>query len=205
MKKLLFSFAVLAFCACNSSKKKTESPVGNSSLEQRLAEYMKLNDDMNLDKIMDYIYPKLFTIAPRHEILKAMKDGFNNEEVKVELDSMKIDRLYPVFEMNKDSFAKITYSMVMLMNFATQKDSTDESNGGSQNEFIMESMAANYGKENVSYNEKTGAIKIRQISSMVAVKDGYAKEWSFVSLKEDDPMINKLFSKEVLEKLATYK
>lgn len=39
---------------------------------------------------------------------------------------------------------------------------------------------------------------------MVAIKDEYAKEWSFVELKEDDPMTEKLFTKELLAKLATY-
>ncbi len=204
MKNIVVVLSILALCACGSSKKKAETADAGAPLEQRLSEFMKLNDEMNLEKIMDYIYPKLFDIAPRNEILKAMKDGFDNAEVKVELDSMKVDKIYPVFEMDKGSYAKITYSMVMLMNFKNSKDSAAASDN-SQNEFIKASIAEKYGEENVTMDEATGVIRIRTASPMVAVKDESAKEWCFVNLNDDDPMINKLFSKEVLDKLATYK
>jgi hypothetical protein len=205
MKNIVVVLSILALCACGSSKKKVESPDNSvASLEQRLTEFMKLNDEMNMEMIMDYIYPKLFDIVPRNELLKAMKDGLDNENVKVELDSMKVDKIHPIFEMDKGSYAKITYSMVMLMNFKNSNDSA-EAKDNSQNEFIMASIAEKYGEENVSMDEATGVIRIRTVSPMVAVKDELAKEWCFVNLKEDDPMINKLFSKEVLDKLATYK
>ncbi|MBC7874049.1 MAG: hypothetical protein H7Y01_08635 [Ferruginibacter sp.] len=199
MKKLFFAFIICALCACGSSKKKTENKGNGTSLDQRLSEFMQVNDEMNLEKVMDYIYPKLFTIVPREEMLEAMKSGFNNEEVKVELDSLKIDRVNPEFEMAQGRYAKISYSMVMLMDFKISKDSID-TNGPR----MVEMLAAEYGEENVSLDKATGIIRIRTSSPMVAVKDEYAKEWSFVNLKEEDPLVNKLFSKEVLDKLATY-
>jgi hypothetical protein len=205
MKNIVVVLSILALCACDSSKKKVESPDNSvASLEQRLTGFMKLNEEMNLEKIMDYIYPKLFDIVPRNELLKAMKNGFDNEYVKIDLDSMKVDKIHPVFEMDKGSYAKITYSMVMLMSFKNSKDSAD-ANDNSQNELIKASMAEKYGEENVSMDEATGIIRIHTASPMVAVKDELAKEWCFVNLNEGDSMLNKLFSKEVLDKLATYK
>lgn len=211
MKKLVFVFAVLVFCACGS-KKKTEA--GNGSLEKRLAEFMKLNDEMNMEKMMDYIYPKLFTIAPRESVMKAMKDGFDSEEVKVELDSLKVDKIYPVFEMDKGSYAKVNYSMIMFMDLKKPKDSidkpvTDHSIGKeypAPTATLMQSIMENeFGKENVSVDSQTGSIKVYAKSPMIAVKDEYAKEWSFINFKKDNEMFAKLFSKEVLDKLATYK
>jgi hypothetical protein len=204
MKKIVVIVSILVLCACGSSKKKVESSTTGSSLEQRLTEFMKLNDEMNLEKIMDFIYPKLFDIAPRKDILQAMKDGFDNEEVKIEMDSLKVDKIYPVFEIDKGSYAKVTYSMVMVMKVKNTKDSADV-NDNAQNELIKATMSEKYGVENVRMNDATGVIKIRTASPMVAVKDALAKEWCFVNLNEEDPMINKLFSKEVLDKLATYK
>lgn len=202
MKKLLFVLSVLIFCACGSSKKKVASTDGGATLEQRLADFMKANDEMNFETVMDYTYPKLFTIAPRKDLLKAMKDAFNTDEVKIELDSLRIDTVFSVFKIGDGSYAKVKYSMNMLLDFSIAKDSIDT--GDKKNDFVLQSIAAKYGAENVSKDENTGIIKIRNTSNMVAIKDEYAKEWSFVNLTEDEPMINKLFSKEVLDKLATY-
>lgn len=204
MKKILVVFAILALGACGSSKKKVETADNSSSMEQRLTEFMKLNEEMNMEKIMDYVHPKLFTIVPRKDLLQAMKDGFNSEEVKVDIDSMKVDKIHPVFEMDNASYAKINYSMLMLMDFNNAADSTAEVDE-EQSEFMRKTMAAEYGEENVSVDEATGIIKIRASSIMIAVKEKSDKEWYFVNLKEEDPMMTKIFSKEVIDKIGTYK
>lgn len=202
MKKLFFILSVLIFCACGSSKKKADSTGEGATLEQRLADFMKANDKMDFEKVMDYTYPKLFTLAPRAQLVKAMKDAFNNEEVKVELDSLRIDTVFSVFKIGDGSYAKVRYTMNMLMDFGVAKDSSGSDD--KKSDYILQSITAKYGAENVSADEKTGVITIRNTSDMVAVKDEYAKEWSFVNLNKEDPMINKLFSKEVLDKLDTY-
>lgn len=202
MKKLVFVLSVLIFCACDSTKKKVPSTNEGTTLEQRLADFMKANDKMDFEKVMDYTYPKLFTLAPRTQLVKAMKDAFNNEEVKVELDSLRIDTVFAVFKIGDGSYAKVRYTMNMLMDFSVAKDSSDSDD--KKSDYILQSITAKYGAENVSADEKTGIIKIRNTSDMVAIKDEYAKEWSFVNLNKEEPMINKLFSKEVLDKLDTY-
>ena len=202
MKKLVFVLSVLIFCACGSTKKKVPSTNEGTTLEQRLADFMKANDKMDFEKVMDYTYPKLFTLAPRTQLVKAMKDAFNNEEVKVELDSLRIDTVFAVFKIGDGSYAKVRYTMNMLMDFSVAKDSSDSDD--KKSDYILQSITAKYGAENVSADEKTGIIKIRNTSDMVAIKDEYAKEWSFVNLNKEEPMINKLFSKEVLDKLDTY-
>ncbi|GEM_PF-839852 len=204
MKKLVFAFSVLMLCAAGTAQKEAETAGSATSLEERLATFMRLNEEMDLEGVMDYVYPKLFTIVPRNELLKAMKDAFNSEEVKVELDSMKVDKVYPVFEQEKGSYTKVTYSIVLIMDFNPSKDSIADKDD-SQNELIRASMAEQFGEDNVSLDEVTGVLRVRTTSPMVAVKDELSIEWTFLNLKEEDPMMNKLFSKEVLDKLATYK
>lgn len=207
MKQIWIVFVVLLLVGCKSSdtKKETLSKDGttestskvNGSLEQRLSEFMQVNDKMDLEKVLDYTYPKLFEIVPRPQLLEAMKQGFNNDEVKVELDSLQVDKIHPIFDEGKGSYAKVIYSMVM--NMSLLKNNNDEETS----KVILATLREKYGENNVTSNE-AGVIRIRTTSPMVAVKDAYAKEWSFVNLKDDDPMIEKLFSKEVLDKLATY-
>lgn len=201
MKNLILGLIVLIFCACGASKDKKADSSDNVSLESRLASFMKANDNMNIEEMADYLYPKLFTIAPKADLIKSMQETFNGDEMKVELDEVKVDTLYPVFESGEGKYAKVKYSMIMRMNFINTADSTAYNKEMLEN--IMQSMAAEYGAENISLDEK-GIISIKEKSVMVAIKDEYAKEWSFVELKENDPMTDKLFTKELLAKLATY-
>ena len=199
--KRLFVVGILALSACGSSKKKADpssTSSDSSSIEQRLAEFTRLNEEMKFEEIMDYVYPKVFTIEPKEELVKAMKEGFDNEEVKIDIDSMKVDKIHPVFEMDNASHAKINYSMLMLMSFNNSKDSE-------QSELIRAGMAQKYGDKNVSIDEVTGNLVIRASSIMVAIKERSDKEWYFVNLNEEDPMMTKIFSKEVIDKLSTYK
>ena len=200
MKKLIFALSVLVFCACGDSKKKVAGNETDHSLQTRLDEFMKVNDEMNFEKIMDYTYPKLFTIVPRTQLMETIKEGFDNKDFKIELDSLRVDSLYPVFQSGKGSYAKIRYSMVML--FYSKDTSSVEKD--SSLEMIRQSLATKYGEENVILNEAAKLIRIRISSPMAAVKDEYAKEWSFVNLNTEDDFIKKLFDKEVLDKLATY-
>ena len=204
MKKLLFVLSIFVLCACGSSKKKVESSDNSSSLERRLTEFMKLNEEMNFEKIMDYIYPKAFSIVPRNQLLQAMKEGYANNVVKIKLDSMKVDKIYPTFEMGNGYYAKITYNMTMLLKLTHSTDSI-ETNDISQSELIRASMAKKYGDDNVSIDEATGLIRIRTTDQMIAVRDKSVENWCFVNLNKEDSLINKIFSKEVLDKIATYK
>lgn len=198
MRKLLALFGILAVIGCGSSDKKEKEITEGATLEQRLADYMKYTDEMNMDKMLDYIYPKLFTIAPRKQLQKLMEDAYNSEEVSVTLDSLKLEKIHPVFQMEGGSYAKVDYSMLMIMKL---KDPGEES----PYELLLAGFEEEFGKGNVRYDDTNGSFRVQQKSTSIAVKDKYAKEWSFAELnKDDDVMLKKLFSKEVLEKIDSF-
>ena len=51
----------------------------DEALEKRLKEFLVFNETMQIDKVLDYTYPKLFTIAPKAQMLEAMQNAFDNE------------------------------------------------------------------------------------------------------------------------------
>ncbi|NOT49770.1 MAG: hypothetical protein HOP10_00660 [Chitinophagaceae bacterium] len=206
MKKILFVLIAFLFIACggNSSKDKTENTTGgiDPALEKRLAEYMKLNEELDFNRLMDYIYPKVFDLAPREDMVEAMEDFFKSEEIKVKLEDLKIDKVHPVFTVKDGSYAKIDYSMVVLFDMSSEGDSMEKKE---QNDLIVKSMAEKYGEGNVGIDKETGMIRVRMGTPMIAIKDEIVKDWSFISYKKDDPFLDKILSKEVQDKLATYK
>lgn len=159
---------------------------------------MEASKNMDFDKIMDYTYPKLFTIAPRAAMKEQLEKTFNNESIKVELDSLKATKIHPEFTVEENKYAKINYSMLMRMHIKSAESGT------SQMDFIVASLKEKYGEDKVSVNE-SGVIKINMTSNMVAIKEKSAKEWTFINLNaEDKQLMDKLLSKEVQDKLATY-
>ena len=55
----------------------------DAALTARLNSFIKANDELNFDKILDFTYPKVFTIAPREKMKEALEEGFNSEEIKM--------------------------------------------------------------------------------------------------------------------------
>ncbi|HEX4875626.1 MAG TPA: hypothetical protein VFV31_03080 [Chitinophagaceae bacterium] len=194
MKKLFWSLSFLIITLAASGQP-------DSSLKARLDAFMNANDLMDFEKVMDYTYPKLFTLATREQMIEVMNNSMNNEDMTIRLDSLKIDSIYAVFTTAEGSFAKVDYSMLMLMQL---KEEADKTKNNEKNDAVIAALKEQYGEDKVKYDEKVKAIKIYVNTAMAAIKDSYAKEWCFLNFKEDDPMIEALLSKEVIEKLSSY-
>ncbi len=171
----------------------------DARLQLRLNNFMHANNTMNFDTVLAYTYPKLFTLVTRDEMMETLQNTFDNDQVKIGLDSLTIDSIYPVFKMQEGSYAKIRYSMKMIMRFKHKdSDSTQQ-----ENEVILAAMQSQFGKEKTSL-DKNGNIVIHLTSLMLGAKDKYAKDWCFINLKDGDPIVSQLFSKEIIDKSATF-
>jgi hypothetical protein len=172
-------------------------------LMERLDSVLMVTQKSDFEGILDFTYPKLFTIVPRAEMLKALKGSLEAEEFSTTVDSVKISKVYPVFTVAGASYAKIEHTMLMLMKFKETLDTADAEGGG----YMLKMMAAQFGEQNVRFDKAVNTIRIFMLSDMVAIKDDYAKEWSFVNFDDDEnsAMASLLFSAEVLEKLKTFK
>ena len=86
MKKYLIALAALI---CFHTVFAQKDP----QLVKRLNALMQATQDLDFEKIMDYTYPKVFTIAPKKKMPEALKNGLSTDEMIVRFDSLKIDSL----------------------------------------------------------------------------------------------------------------
>ncbi len=184
---LLFAFLICNYCQAQTDPR----------LKQRLDSMLQVTEDKDLEKILDFTYPKLFEIATREQLTQAMRDAFETEEFSTTLDSVKLKTIFPVFIIKDGEYAKIKHTMLMRMKFKMSLDS-DNSNS------MVPIMEETFGKGNVRLDKEQNSIVIFINSVMVAVKDEFSPEWSFVNYNEEDPMSDLIFSKEVIEKLKEY-
>lgn len=167
-------------------------------LLERLDSMLKVTESWNLEKILDYTYPKLFTVAPREQMLEAMQNSFESEEFTITPDSVRVHTIFPVFTTKDGQYAKIKHTMLMRMKFKEVPDSAESAD-------MVAMMEEQYGAGNVRYDKKTNTMTLYAMPDLVAIKDEFSPEWTFVNYDEESGLAPLLFSKEVIEKLKEYK
>lgn len=194
MKKLLFVLLIAGLPIISNAQEDT-------SLVNRVNEMLKLTQLKDLEKVMDYTYPKLFTIVPRETLINAMKSVYETEEFTVELDSVKMHTIFPVFVINDTSYVKVKHTMLMKMMYKEPYDTTDKES----KQFMVSLMQEKFGEGNVRFDPVANSLNIFMVPDMVGIKTK-ASIWTFANLNEDNPtMLNMLFNKQVLDKLKEYK
>jgi hypothetical protein len=198
MKKIQTVLLALGFFLCGQAQQDT-------ALHTRLAAFMQVNEAMDMEKVMDYTYPKLFTLVPREQMIEVMHATFENEEMTIKLDSLKIDSIYPEFTLPEGRFAKVTYSMKMIMQMKKAADDTlTAEEFDERNEEVASYMRMQYGEDKVYYNKETNSVVLYIQSPMLAIKDEHSPQWTFINLKDEDPMMDMLLSKDVQKALTNY-
>lgn len=189
MKKYIFLFCLLQSVSSGFSQFTKDS----AELTTRLDLFMQHNRDMNFEKILDYTYPKLYTIATKEQVREALESVFNSDEFNIKMDSLKIEKIYPLFASGNNRYAKINYSMYILMSPKLQEDSTSIA-------MLVSIMQKQIGNENVRFDKNTNTLIIFQKVDMAAIKDELSPEWTFFNLNKDDPMMEQLLDKEIISK-----
>lgn len=166
------------------------------SLQRRLGEYIALTRSLNFDSLMSYIHPKLFSIAPREQMVQVMKSTFQgDEDIEILLDSMETGTISKPFLAAGGTYTKIAYSMVIKLRMKKEDPEKPASS------MMMTLFQSQYGKENVRYDETTRFYIIRIRTYMVGVKDSESPEWTFLSFKPEDAITARLLPKAVIEQL----
>lgn len=192
MKRTLFSLLLIILFLNGYAQQP------DSSFRVRLDSFFQLNHLQDLDRVLDYTYPKLFTIVPREQMLGIMKSTFDNEEMTVKMDSLKLIKSWPMLSTTEGSFVKMEYSMIMRMLFK-QKDSTDTPENM---ETVSSLLNMKYGAGNVRYDSLLNQIVIVNKSQLLAIKDNHSQQWTFINYLKDDPLIDLLLSKDIIDKLS---
>lgn len=174
----------------------------DTSLTNRLTLVLKYTQMMDMNKVLDLTYPKLFTIVPREDLLELMQNSFETEQFSSTLDSLKADTVFPVFEIQDESFAKIKHTMLMRMKFKDVPDSAGDANNG----VMIGLLAAQFGEDHVRFDKPNNTIIISMLSKMIAIKNKTDNLWYFVNFDEENKeMLDLLFNEEVQVKLKEYK
>lgn len=189
-----FSFSLILFLSFFLTIQAQHDP----RLVQRLDSTLLATKAMDFDRILDLTYPKLFSLVERDQMKSVLRSTFDNFQFVISLDSLTIASISPVMLVGTGQYVKVQHTMLMIFHF---KDTADKE-GIETEKLVANTMAMQYGEENVKYDEVTRSIRVFTKPEMVGVKDDISPEWTFVNYKKGDMITELLFSKEIRDKLA---
>jgi hypothetical protein len=167
----------------------------DTSLQRRLDEYLAANKQLDFEKLMNYIHPKLFEIVPREQMIELFKSVFDNPQMTISMDSMSVTGISKSFNFNGAEYKKVDYYLGMSLRF---KDSTllkDQDKISQIQEGVKTSMSA----DNVKYISENNSLAIDAKKLMFAIKDNPHTQWMFVGYEPQQREIMKtLIPEEVL-------
>ena len=194
MKKILMALVFSSFLLNQLAGQE------DAMLAKRLKEILVFTQEKNTEKILDYTYPKLFTIVTRSQMKEALEGMYDTDEFTIVLDSLFTIKVHPVFTVEEKQYCRVMHNMVMRMNFKELTDTTGEE---SEAAFLLELMGGKYGKENIRFDKKKNSLVIKSTPDMIAVKEN--NTWYFANYNEDNTaMIDLLFSKAVQKKYKEF-
>lgn len=193
MLRLLFS-AVLIITGFQSLAQP------DTSLHARLIRFMDASQLKNIDTVLHYTYPKLFSLAPAEQMKEVMEQAFDNEEIHMEMDSLQLGKIHPQITTDSGKYVKADYSMVIRMKL--KNPPADSASYAQMRTLIMSGLDEKYGEGSSRFDAVADKIIIFTKTALVAIIDSWSPEWTFINFNKEEAFISYLLDDELVEKLS---
>lgn len=171
----------------------------DAALNARLASYMDANKQLDFKLLMNFIHPKLFKVASRETLIKTFEQAYNNDQMKIKMDSLAIDAVGPSFTYGTSAYRKVDYSMTMDLAFTDKEKLIDSA--------FVDLMEVNLAKAfhgTAAYEAERQSFHLRGTQFMMAIKDK-AQPWMFIGHRPDKKLNEFLFPQAVIQKFDLLK
>ncbi|MCO6480050.1 MAG: hypothetical protein J5I94_25655 [Phaeodactylibacter sp.] len=167
-----------------------------TAIQQRLDEYFRATEAKDWKKVVDMVYPKLFNLVEKEEMVQLFADMEGNG-MAFQMKDFKVHGISEPVAHEGERYALVNYSAAMNIRFtsAAYRDTNMVEN-------IRANFAATYGEENVHYNKEDNSFDIQAHKAMFAIAPEGSEEWAFM---ENNPgqegLLGALIPEAVREKL----
>lgn len=189
MKKLASFLLLLACC------QPLLSAQDNQAITGRLGEYFEATKAKDWQKVVDMVYPKLFTLVDKSEMVQMFQDMEGNG-MEFQMGEFEIRAISEVASHQGERFALVDYVAVMNIRFTSQADRDPEVQA-----LLQVNFEQHYGAENVRYQPEDNSFEIRAEKAMFAISDEGSQAWAFIeSDSANEALIGAIIPDEIKEK-----
>ena len=188
MRHFLICLLVLTFSLAGRTQN------SDPQLNERLQAYMKLSKDLDFEGLMNYLHPKLFTIAPKEAMAETLKKAYDNDQMHISIDSMAILNIGEDFTVGAARYKKIDYELSLQLRF---KDTAITE----KREFVnglLKNLEGSFPGKKVGYAAAQKAFWVKGPDLLFAIKDSPETSWMFLGYNKNPQLIQALFPPEVI-------
>jgi len=164
-----------------------------TTLKADLKTYKNATMKGDVDTLMGFIYPTIFTISPKEQMTKMFKEMYASGKMPT-IKKMDFTKINPMQKFDKGNFTTVVYDMSMDMTLRELKPEMKSQ----MLEMLKSQMGAN---SKVSLDDKTNTFQIEKQAELIAIKDG-KESWKFIEKQQSASLIQaKLLPAQIVEKL----
>jgi hypothetical protein len=166
-----------------------------TGIMEKLDIYFKATEEKNWEGVLDMIYPKLFDLASREDLI-AVFENMEAEGMELHMSDMKVRDISGLEIFEGEQFALVDYSMKMKIKFTGEDFSDKEAI-----QMMKGAFEGIYGAENIVVDEEEASFDIQVEKSMFAIAGIGSSDWKFIEQnKGQDYLMDQLLPKEIREK-----
>lgn len=158
--------------------------------------------NQEFEQSMDYLYPELFDLISREDMLLTMEQTFNSPDILISIAEPTVNSVGEIEKIDSMFFVKLNYSHTMIMRFSNTDSLETQQERDSRDEMTLISLGGTFGEENVSYDSTSSSFDI------FTTKDSYGKSkdgktsWKFIDIDPNNMvLLEALLPAKLLQKI----
>ena len=173
----------------------------SQTLETLKSDTQKMYDasyNMDYETILDYTHPKILELVNRDQMILAMEQTFENEQLKIRfVHSNPTFNYSDVKTIDGKSFCRVSYVNTMRMTF-------EDKLTPKRAEEMVKDFKSSGDYSTVRFEKDRNSFFIEGNSIMIAISDDYTKEtWKFVNYSKSQTANSEMIiGKEVMNALG---
>lgn len=183
---------IVLFCLLVCTNVNLFSQSEKEEILQTFSEYTKHVENKDNAKLVEFLHPGVFEIAPKEMLIEMMDNVYKDTTVFMSFGAMRIDSLTNFMTVESGKYCLIHHNFDLTMQMLPTGDTdilTDElyNSAAATYPFIKQI----YGEENVEFDEKNASFKILVASQTFAINDEKTDGWKFIEAKKESHIILK--------------
>lgn len=143
-------------------------------------------------KLVEYLHPAMFEIAPKEMMIEMMDNAFADKTIQMTFGMMRIDSLSNIMTEKSNKYCLIHHNFDLVMKMLPTNDSEEARNLTRETAvYTYQYMEQVYGKENIKFDKENAAFEILIASKTLAINDESTDGWKFIEAKKESNEILK--------------
>jgi len=191
---LFFSFSLHQSFATTQS---TSFGDHRQEIQGTLDVYFQANLDKDYEKILDMIYPRLFEIVSKEEMMGLFKQ-MEAEGIDYSIKAAETSSISDKVVNDGQQFVLVKYILDIGIRFTGEEYSTPE-----VQKILLETFKTQYGKDRVKLDTESNTFWIKADNVMFAIAPEGSKDWKFMEKKPGmEAFVADFIPQEVQDKLV---